>query len=92
MMDNIAHNSASDRRMPTYYFDIEDDSRLQRDDTGVVCENEEAVRRTAVEALPDIASDGFSDAGGHTIAILVRNEEGHYVFRAAMTLTADWLR
>lgn len=78
--------------MPTFYFDIEDETSLYRDETGVACDSSEAIRNFAVEALPAIASERLSDAGRHTIAILVRDEDGAYVFRAAMTLTASWLR
>ncbi|MER0237587.1 hypothetical protein [Fulvimarina sp. MAC8] len=78
--------------MPTFYFDIEDDSTLQRDETGVVCDSSEAIQKFAMEALPSIVSERLADANRHTIAILVRDEEGAYVFRAAMTMTAGWLR
>ncbi|MEN3792613.1 hypothetical protein [Fulvimarina sp. MAC3] len=91
-MATTARTSQSTRTMPTFYFDVEDDRTLHRDETGIECDSSDAIQKFAIEALPTIASERVLEASAHTIAILVRDEAGAYVFRAEMTLTAGWLR
>lgn len=75
--------------MPLYFFDIQDQEKVSRDDIGIECGTCEAVRDAAIEALPDLARDLRSDVERHSIIVLVRDEAGKNVFRASLTLDAS---
>ncbi|MEF2553470.1 hypothetical protein VQ042_19265 [Aurantimonas sp. A2-1-M11] len=77
--------------MPRYFFDIHDHERFSEDDTGIECGTLDAVRNTAVEALPDIAKSVSPACDHHTITVTARCETGENVFRATMKMDAVWL-
>ncbi|MEH6717313.1 MAG: hypothetical protein V7704_00415 [Aurantimonas endophytica] len=77
--------------MPLYYFDIEDQDDLSRDDTGIDCTSRDAIRNAAVDALPDLARDLILGDEHHTIVVLVRDEAGRKIYRASLTVDAAWL-
>ena len=76
--------------MPRYFFDINDDDRFTKDHTGVELDGLEAVRAEAIRTLPDIAKEALSkDDTQRSIVVGVRDEEGHHVLMAALTLVVQ---
>lgn len=61
--------------MPRYYFDIHDGRSLMRDERGEGCDGKAAIRRLAMETLPQIACDEIpKDGDGQAYTVLVRDE------------------
>ncbi|MBC6716886.1 hypothetical protein H9Q09_11775 [Aurantimonas sp. DM33-3] len=77
--------------MPFYFFDVQDQEEISEDDVGIECQSLEAVRRTAVNALPDIAKSAVLDGEHHLLAVTVRDEAGNRIFKATLTVDAGWL-
>ena len=77
--------------MPHYYFDVEDGGDFFRDDSGFVCDDKEAVRKAAIEALPTMAASALPDGDHHRIAVKVRDGTGDYIYVASLTLHAGWV-
>ena len=77
--------------MPRYFFDIHDGGSV-RDDTGTECADDEAARKLAIKALPDIARDEIPRDGDRRAFIaLIRDEDGRPVFSATLSYTGVWL-
>ncbi len=77
--------------MPRYYFDIDDGVREMRDGDGHDCADDSAMRNLAVGILPDIARDEFSGSDRRDLTVRVRDETGHIVFVANLSLVSGWL-
>ena len=77
--------------MPHYFFDIDDGDRRTRDDEGLDLDGPAAARMEAIRALPDVARDVMPDGDHRTILATIRNEAGKAIFRAELSLTAQWL-
>lgn len=77
--------------MPLYFFDIHD-GRNERDEDGFECADIQAAVLHAKQALPEIAADEVpKDGERQAITVLVRDENRHAVYLAAMTYTGMWL-
>ena len=71
---------------------MQDRDEFSEDDIGIECGSPEAVRKIAIEALPDIAKFVLSNGDHRVIAVTVRDEAGKNVFQASLTLDAGrWL-
>lgn len=77
--------------MPQFYFDIDDGERFTRDDGGLDCPDRRAARDYAIGVLPDLAREALPDGDRHEIVVTVRDESGRNVFRAVLSLKAEWL-
>ena len=77
--------------MPRYFFDIDDGERQDRDDVGQDLPDLKAARDAAIEVLPDIARDVLPDGDRRDITSSVRTDHGGVVFRAKLSLTAEWV-
>ena len=77
--------------MPRYFFDTDDGDRLDRDDTGQDLPDLKAARDTAIDVLPDMARDVLPDGDRRDITCVVRTEHDGAVFRAKLSLTAEWI-
>ncbi|WP_024350990.1 DUF6894 family protein [Aurantimonas coralicida] len=77
--------------MPLYFFDVLDQGEFSEDDVGIECRSLEDVRKTAIDALPDIAKSVVPRDDHRTISVTVRDETGTSIFRASLTLDAGWL-
>ncbi len=90
----IRHASVCDREshVPLYYFDIFDGG-AHTDEIGTECENDEAVRRIAMQTLPRIASDEIpSDGDRRHFTVVARDEAGLPVYTATLSFAGVWLR
>lgn len=76
--------------MPHYFFDIDDGENQTRDDEGVDLPHREAARKAAICALADVARDVLLDREQCDFTSVVRNETGDVVFRARLSLVAEW--
>lgn len=74
-----------------YYFDIHDGEHFTHDDEGLACLSLKAMRDAAIKVLPDIARDELPDGDRRDFTVKVRDESGDYVFRATLSLMAEWL-
>ena len=77
--------------MPKYFFDIYDGEQQIRDDTGVDLSGPDAARDAAIGVLPNIARDELPDGDKREFVAVVRDESGRKIFRAALSLVAEWL-
>ena len=78
--------------MPRYFFDTKDGGLAVRDDEGHELPDAATVRRMAIEALSDLASDDMPEDGDrHVVFVRVRDERDHIVFHASLSLVADWI-
>ena len=77
--------------MPRFYFDTHDDDRFVPDNEGVELKGVEEAKAEAVAALPDMARDALPDGDRRDFVVMVRNEGGHTVLRARLTLVVESL-
>ncbi len=75
--------------MPRYFIDTDDGDRLHQDHTGHVLPDTEAARKTALDALPDMARDKIPDGDTRTITATARDEQGNVVYAATLTLKGE---
>lgn len=75
--------------MPRYFFDTYDGDRFVPDDAGLQLLDLVEARAEAQKALPDMASDALPDGDQRTFVVMVRDEAGQVVARAALTLIVD---
>ena len=77
--------------MTLYYFDVDDGHRRTVDREGSELATLAMVRREAIGLLPLVAADVLPDGDALTIHVLVRDEAGRPIFRAALSLDSGWL-
>jgi hypothetical protein len=75
--------------MPRYYFDTHDDDRFVPDNEGVELDGVEEAKTEAVTALPDMASDALPCGDRRDFVITVRDEGGHQVMKATLSLVVN---
>jgi hypothetical protein len=80
-----------ERKMPRYYFDIDDGESLTEDDDGLLLADIEDVRKHAIAALPSLAEEVLPDGDRQRFSVTVRNERGVPIFRASLSLSSEWL-
>jgi hypothetical protein len=78
--------------MPRYYFDLENASSSFHDDEGFVVADREAIRRTVMRSLGDLARDELRAGRELTILASVRDTRGRNVLRATLSVSTKWLR
>ena len=77
--------------MPRYFIDSSDGERDERDDVGLDLPDDETARRTALDALPDMAREVLPNGDQRTFAVHVRTADGSDLYRAEMILVGRWL-
>ena len=75
--------------MPRYFFDTYDGDRFVSDDVGLQLRDLAAAQAEAQTALPDMARDALPDGDQRTFVVMVRDEAGQVIARAALTLIVD---
>lgn len=76
--------------MPHYYFDTDDGSYAVADESGLDFPDQEAARRAAVSALPDMARDRIPNGDNRTFSVRVRDEHGNTIYSASLAMTGRW--
>ena len=77
--------------MPLYFFDSGEGECLLRSDTGVDLPGLQEARDEAVRLLPSIAHDLGTSYTGQDIVSMVRDERDQVIFKATLSLRAEWL-
>lgn len=77
--------------MPRFYFDIDDGSRVTRDDAGIEFDTRKSLCDGAVQVLAGIAVDELPNGSQRVFSAKVRDEEGRYVFHATLSLVCEWM-
>ena len=77
--------------MPLYFFDSGDGECFLRSDAGVELSGLQEARDEAVRLLPSIAHDMGASYNGQDVVSMVRDERNQVVFRATLSLKAEWL-
>ena len=77
--------------MPLYFFDSGDCECFLRGDAGVELPGPQEARDEAVRLLPSIAHDMGLGYDGQDIVTTVRNERNQVIFKATLSLRAEWL-
>ena len=77
--------------MPTFYFDISDGNRRIQDDEGTELSDIHAARNQAICVLPDIARDELPDGNHREFSSVVRDASGKIIFKATLSLAAEWI-
>ena len=74
--------------MHRFYFDTHDGERLVVDEVGLCFVDGEAALSAAIKALPEMARDKALNSQ-YKLTVVVRNERGVVVSRAALSLEVD---
>jgi hypothetical protein len=77
--------------MALYYFDIDDGDLATVDAVGSAFEDLEALKADVIRALAEIVHDKASGRGQRGAVIKVRDQQGRYVFQAALTLDSGFV-
>ena len=77
--------------MPLYFFDSGDREHFLRGDAGIELPGPQEARDEAVRLLPSIAHDMGLSYQGQDIVAMVRNERNQVIFKATLSLRAEWV-
>lgn len=76
--------------MPRYFVDTSDGAMPVIDNLGHELPDDEAARKAALIALPDMARDEMPDGDERKFSVAVRAEDGRAVYSATLTLKGRW--
>lgn len=76
--------------MPQYFIDTQFGDFDHHDEEGHDLTDDEAARRTALQALPDMARDAMPAGDNDAFTVTVRDERG-LVYQATLTLKGRWM-
>ena len=76
--------------MPRFFFDTYDGELFASDQEGQELADLEAAKAVAQEELPQMAWDELPDGDQRTFIVSVRDEAGHVVLRAALSLVVEY--
>ena len=76
--------------MPRYFIEADDGDFNHRDEEGHDLPDDEAARKAALDALPDMARDKIPDGDQRTFRATARDEQGNMVYGASLTLKGGW--
>lgn len=76
--------------MPRFFIDTTDGDLVVMDRDGVVVHDEQAARKAALAAFPDMARETMPDGDNLRFAVRIRNSAGTVIYSAALTLSGGW--
>ena len=76
--------------MPRYYFDVLDGG-LFTDEEGVEFSDRAAACAEVLRSLPEMANDIVDIEDGREVSVTMRDEAGHPILAATLTIDARWL-
>lgn len=85
------HLDTREGLMPLYFFDSGDSKCFLRGDVGVDLPGPQEACDEAIRLLPSIARDMSRSYDGQDIVSMVRNEQNQAIFKATLSLEAEWL-
>jgi len=77
--------------VPQFFIDIADGELNVLDESGMPLPDAEAARIEAIGVLALLAKDKLPDSNQHDFKASVRDEGGKEVFRALLSLRAEWV-
>ena len=77
--------------MPLYFFDSGDGEGFLRGEAGIDLPGPQEARDEAIRLLPSIARDMGHSYNGQDIVSMVKNEQNQAIFKATLSLEAEWL-
>jgi hypothetical protein len=78
--------------MPRFFFDLQVNGQLQRDNEGVDCASMNGVRAEVMRFLPEFADEKVPTDRDHRAFVMhVRDGQGRPVYVATVTFTGIWL-
>ena len=75
--------------MTRYFFDSTDGDFVDIDEDGIELSSDEEARRSALDALPDMARAVMLNGDCRLFTVSVRREEGGVIYRASMELLGE---
>ena len=78
--------------MPRFFITTDDNDLRVVDQEGQEFPDEGAARLAALQALPDMAKEKIPDGDHRILAATVSDSSGTAIYRATLTLSAEWLR
>lgn len=75
--------------MARYFFDLLDGVRVDRDETGIECQDIADARAAAADALGDLTREALPDGSRIHFIMKVRDPSDRYVHQCAINFTAD---
>ena len=76
--------------MARYFFDVSNDSDVS-DDVGLDFDDVHTASQEALRSLPDMVKDQPLARMGEKVSVTMRNDHGIPVYRATLTIEAEWL-
>lgn len=76
--------------MPRYFIDKSDGDSSYIDDVGTVLPDDEAARKAALAALPDMVRGHIPDGDQRRFVVTVRNETREVIYNGSMSFTGTW--
>ncbi|MGO4737061.1 hypothetical protein AB4099_11000 [Bosea sp. 2KB_26] len=77
--------------MTRYFFDSTDGDFVENDEDGIELPSDGEARRSALDALPDMARAVMPNGDHRLFTVTVRREDGGVVYRASMELSGEWV-
>ena len=78
------------RDVPRYFFDTDDGDQRSEDEQGLEFADDEAARREAIAALPEMARDKLPNGDHRDFSVRVRDEAGNVIYTACLALNGEW--
>jgi hypothetical protein len=75
--------------MALYYFDVDDNGTVYRDDQGTDCDTFGRVKEEAIRALVEMINDSLPDGDHHRLTIKVRDEGGGMVLKVSLNFEVE---
>lgn len=80
--------------MPMFFFDLEQDGKVESDEVGTDLPDMQAARNEAIETLVEIAKDFLpSDGPRKVLAVIIRDKAGKQLHRSELAFAeepTDW--
>lgn len=77
--------------MSQFYIDVDDGEQFSHDLDGTICDDDEAARKEAIRRLSDVAHQILPDGNMRTFRADLRNNQRVVIFRATLSLRAQWV-
>ncbi len=78
--------------MPRYFYDVDDNGQLLRDDEGTDLESDGAAHYEGLRAMAEMAKDSLPGSGPQsTLTMSVRDESGRIVSKNTLTFRSERL-
>ncbi|MDX3929970.1 MAG: hypothetical protein QHC90_29795 [Shinella sp.] len=77
--------------MARYYFDLDDEDGVTRDDTGIELPDREVVPIEVARILSDVSRDELPKKPNGSMTVYVRDENGFVIYTGSLRSESGWL-